>query len=274
MSRYERFGRRHSVPALPPSVTLAAAALHIPVDTITSIGGQSGQSWSCGEHILRLGEVRQLRLEVVAMNAASSVVPVPAVRDMVELPDPSGRPCGALLLERMPGRPAADTAHLSARQVRRVGEACGRLHSRLAAAAVPGEIPSVRLESETARADPSPGVLLHLDLHPLNVLVDDVGAVSGVIDWANAASGPATLDRARTWSILTFDPAAAQLRDSPWGSALIDGWSTAADWDGLPAAGRAWACDFMLNDLAGRTASRELRQARQQLVQTRTVLSS
>jgi Phosphotransferase enzyme family len=48
-------------------------------------------------------------------------------------------------------------------------------------------------------AGPS-GTLLHLDLHPDNVVLTDAGPV--VIDWANAAGGPSTLDTAMSAMIL------------------------------------------------------------------------
>jgi aminoglycoside phosphotransferase (APT) family kinase protein len=43
-------------------------------------------------------------------------------------------------------------------------------------------------------------VIVHLDLHPDNVVLSDRGAV--VIDWTNAASGPNGLDAANTWLTL------------------------------------------------------------------------
>jgi Ser/Thr protein kinase RdoA (MazF antagonist) len=42
--------------------------------------------------------------------------------------------------------------------------------------------------------------LLHLDLHPENVLLADTGPV--VVDWTNARDGRAELDPAMTWVIL------------------------------------------------------------------------
>jgi len=42
--------------------------------------------------------------------------------------------------------------------------------------------------------------LLHLDLHPDNVLITNQGVM--VIDWQNAARGPAGADLAKTWIIL------------------------------------------------------------------------
>ena len=42
--------------------------------------------------------------------------------------------------------------------------------------------------------------LLHLDLHPANVLLSDAGPV--LVDWTNAASGERSLDVATTWVVL------------------------------------------------------------------------
>ncbi len=51
-------------------------------------------------------------------------------------------------------------------------------------------------------------VIVHLDLHPLNVMLTDRGPV--VIDWTNAAIGPSGLDTADAWLVI----AAAQV-DGP-----------------------------------------------------------
>ncbi|WP_030162421.1 phosphotransferase, partial [Glycomyces sp. NRRL B-16210] len=57
---------------------------------------------------------------------------------------------------------------------------------------------------------PGPARLLHLDLHPENVILTDRGPV--LIDWANAAAGPAEFDTAVTWAIMAgVDLAAAGL---------------------------------------------------------------
>ncbi len=43
-------------------------------------------------------------------------------------------------------------------------------------------------------------VIVHLDLHPLNVMLTDNGPV--VIDWSNSAVGPRGLDSADTWLVI------------------------------------------------------------------------
>ena len=50
--------------------------------------------------------------------------------------------------------------------------------------------------------DPDSQVLLHRDLHPMNVILTSTGPV--IIDWEGAARGPAMLDVAMTWVIVAF----------------------------------------------------------------------
>ena len=64
-----------------------------------------------------------------------------------------------------------------------------------------------RLHDELHRIPCDDGVLLHLDLHPKNVLLAARGPV--VIDWANARGGVAALDPALTWVILMTSAGAA-----------------------------------------------------------------
>ena len=137
------------------------------------------------------------------------------------------------------------------------GRACGELHDALAAVACP---PGVR---DAPGADGRERRLLHLDLHPFNVLVDDDGEPTGVIDWANAAGGDPELDRARTWSLLTLDPAARELAGDPGWATLADEWLQAGRMHTLSAAARIWACSFMLADLAARHTRAELAHIRQ-----------
>jgi Ser/Thr protein kinase RdoA (MazF antagonist) len=65
-----------------------------------------------------------------------------------------------------------------------------RLHQQLHAIAAP---------SWLARRLGDGDALLHLDLHPDNVLLGPDGPV--VIDWPNAAAGPAAADVAHTWLV-------------------------------------------------------------------------
>lgn len=75
-------------------------------------------------------------------------------------------------------------------QLRAQAVSPARLHERLHTIRAPTGVP----------ARGSGDRLLHLDLHPENVLVSPAGPV--VIDWANAARGDAAPDLALTWVLL------------------------------------------------------------------------
>ena len=83
--------------------------------------------------------------------------------------------------------------------------------------------------------------------------------VPRVIARANAAAGDPLLDRARTWTILTLDPAARARQAQPAWRALTSGWSESGDLRDLPATSRAWACRLMLTDLARRYSADDLK---------------
>jgi hypothetical protein len=86
-----------------------------------------------------------------------------------------------------------------------------------------------------------------------------------VIDWANASFGAPDQDRARTASILAFDPrAVVRSEDARW-AALTQGWAEAGQLGDLPVVAMAWACRFMLDDLSGRYGPDELAAVSQAL---------
>ena len=203
--------------------------------------------------MLRVGE--RVAAEVLAASAAAGHIPVPRVLGRLELDDD----VSAVLLERVPGRPAGELALESPTRAAAAGRACGELHDALADVACP---PGVR---DAPGADCRERRLLHLDLHPFNVLVDDDGEPTGVIDWANAAAGDPELDRARTWSVLTLDPAARELGNDPGWATLTDHWLQAGRMHALSAPARIWACGFMLTDLAARHTQEELAHVRHAL---------
>lgn len=124
----------------------------------------------------------------VMEHARTAGYPVPEVRDVAG-PD--------MVVRRVSGRTMADDLgrrpwHLSA-HARTLGELHRRLH------AIP---PPSGLRAPFGVGD----ALLHLDLHPQNVLLSADGP--WVIDWANAASGPAAMDVALTFVIAGAVPRA------------------------------------------------------------------
>jgi Ser/Thr protein kinase RdoA (MazF antagonist) len=66
-----------------------------------------------------------------------------------------------------------------------------RLHKQLHEISAPSWLPAPLGEGNA---------LLHLDLHPDNVILDARGPV--VIDWPNAARGPSAVDVAHTWIVI------------------------------------------------------------------------
>lgn len=96
--------------------------------------------------------------------------------------------------------------------------------------------------------------LLHLDYHPLNVLVRD-DRIIAVLDWANATLGDPRLDRARTESILALlpDPDGSL---APLIERAIADWKTGYDAPAeLEPDYRRWAGAAMLVDLGPRIGS-------------------
>jgi hypothetical protein len=237
-----------------PDVLTAADALGVRPEALVALAGASGRTWSTGEHILRVGDAGTLDVEAAACAAAASVVPTPALIDRVDLDGLS-----AVLARRLSGTPAGDLDGIDSRRARNRGRACGRLHAVLQKVMAPPEVPTAVGSTSSSRIGPPDGDrLLHLDLHPFNVLLGPDDEVSGVLDWANAAAGPAVLDRARSFTILTMDPhAVARVRDGRWRS-LVDGWAEAGEWDTVPPPAIAWACRFMLDDLSRRCSADQL----------------
>jgi hypothetical protein len=231
------------------AVVRAAVGFGLEPERLRPLGGSSGSAWSDGDVVLRVGE--RVAHEVLAASAAAGHLPVPRVLDRLEFDGVC-----AVLLERVPGRPAGELALHSPARAAAVGRACGELHDALAEVACP---PGLRA---APGADCSEPRLLHLDLHPFNVVVDDHGEPTGVIDWANAAAGDPELDRARTWSLLTLDPAARELDNDPGWASLTEHWLEAGRMCLLSASARIWACRFMLADLAARHTWRELAHIR------------
>jgi aminoglycoside phosphotransferase (APT) family kinase protein len=237
---------------IPDAVVRAAAGFGLDPGRLRPLGGRSGATWLAGDVVLRVGA--RVADEVLAAAAAAGRLPVPRVLDRLELDGVC-----ALLLERVAGRPAGDLARDRPDRAAAAGRACGELHDALAEVASP---PGLRT---APGADGSERRLLHLDLHPFNVLVDDDGEPTGVIDWANAAAGDPELDRARTWSLLTLDPAVRELAGDPGWATLTEHWLAAGRMHHLSSAARIWACRFMLADVAGRHSPEELAHIRDEI---------
>jgi tRNA A-37 threonylcarbamoyl transferase component Bud32 len=118
--------------------------------------------------------------------------PAPRVQDV--------RAGGAeLVMERVDGPTMLDVLLADPSTVRHNAEKLATLHRRLHALRAPDWLDRF-LDGDSC--------VVHLDLHPLNVILSSRGPV--LIDWTNARSGAGAADVAATWLVL----AAAELPDA------------------------------------------------------------
>lgn len=118
--------------------------------------------------------------------------PVPEVFDATERD---------LVMERLTGPTMLDDLAKRPWTLRRAASRLAELHEQLHDVPVIDDLPTPFGGGDS---------LLHLDLHPDNVIMTPRGAV--VIDWQNAGRGPAGADLAKTWIIL----GTAQVAGARW----------------------------------------------------------
>ncbi|CAG7649883.1 phosphotransferase [Actinacidiphila bryophytorum] len=108
-----------------------------------------------------------------------------------------------LVMERLHGPTMSEALRRRPWRAVRYGALLGRLHRQLHALAAPEWLPRLRADghgADTQEADGQGAAVLHLDLHPDNVML--TGGGPRVIDWANAHAGPPEVDVAMTFVIL------------------------------------------------------------------------
>ena len=240
-------------------------ALGLPADAVVepAPGGASGAAWR-----VRAGpETYGLRLDpssvrtnarLAAMGAARGAG-LPAPRMLRRASTPAGE---AVLLTWLPGVTMLEALQSDPAGTRDWGQRAGRMQRQLHAISAPISVLSIRDDRErpfdagrTVPELPDGSALLHLDWHPLNLLVDPaVGTITGVVDWDNARRGHPSLDVARTRAMLTFEPALASLPETVRGrvAEFVDGWADGYGVIDVPAASHLWAARVMLADLAPR----------------------
>ena len=143
--------------------------------------------------IFEHGEGRVFRRTFVSRNLTGEAnvmnyvrgrgYPVPEVFDAGE---------GWLVMERITGVDLLDTIKKTPAGLRETARTLADLHTRLGAIAAPDWL----IEAPGPEGDR----LVHLDLHPMNVMVTADGPV--VIDWSNAKRGVPEIDAANTWALL------------------------------------------------------------------------
>lgn len=141
--------------------------------------GRDSDVYACGDALVlrRYRDGRSAEEEAATIRAVAALgYPVPTVHRAVG-PD--------IVMQRVEG-PTLAGAMFDGLRPESVGRTLAELHDRLHA-----------LDWPAAGAGDA---LLHLDLHPLNVIMAEPSPV--VIDWSNARPGPAALDVAMTVLIL------------------------------------------------------------------------
>ncbi len=273
--------------SLESMVTEVLTAIDLPADAaVEPAGGATGETWKVWHggtpYALRCTAPGPgIAAQLAAMRAAGSAgLPVPEVVRHAR----TGR-AEVVLLSWLPGRTVADALRAGLGSAYRMGELMGAAQRALHRIPAPAEVPDavdaraaapvgldgvgesghgvgesghgVGESGDGSPDDGSGGALLHLDWHPLNVLVDG-DEVSGIVDWVNTRRGHPLLDVARTQALLTVDPALATLpaAERELLAELTTGWAAGygPEAASVPADCLRWAGQMMLADLAGRYA--------------------
>ncbi len=132
--------------------------------------------------------------------------PVPAVEEVSE----DGT---ELVMERIEGRTMVEAIGAAPWTLRRQARTLAELHNALHEITPPDFLPPSPVGGPGER-------VLHLDLHPLNVMIGPKGAV--VIDWTNAVVGDPLVDVGLAWVLM----GAGQIPGSKVKAALL-GWGRA-----------------------------------------------
>jgi aminoglycoside phosphotransferase (APT) family kinase protein len=217
--------------------------------------------------VFRADQRRVLDRELIALRAAAAAgLPVPQVYATGTFDE---RP--ALLQEWCAGQPLVAAMRARPAAILALGHGFGRLHARLHRVPAPpglrtswidwgGPIDAALRQRLVASSERRPARLLHMDWHPLNVLVED-GRPTAILDWTNAHGGDPRADVARTLSILRLSPPRGSRSDRLGRRLLELGWRAGYGSFG-PAADMApfyaWAGAAMLYDLRNRFGPSEL----------------
>jgi len=217
------------------------------------------ESGTYGLRVFPPGQEELARREYLVMRHLQGTrIPAPEPHALLTL---EGR--AAILMSWCPGRPMATELMRRPWRACHLGASMGRLQAELHSLDVPPELRSalpswleaIPLDPELRclleRASLGRESLLHLDVHPFNVMTDG-GRVTGLLDWANARLGDPRADWARTLSILQLD-----VGPRPWiVVALVRLFELGWRWGYRSRRGRlahmpaflAWAGELLLRD--------------------------
>lgn len=171
------------------------------------------------EHSLRVYELPRVRdiawRERVALDAcADAGLPAPRIETAGEF---EGLP--ALVMSWCPGKPLLSAIESRPWLTWRLGRLFGNAQARVHAVAPPGELLAnapgdwaaragerhIALSEHVLSLRPSTSSLIHMDFHPLNLIVEG-NTLTGIIDWSGAAAGDRRADLARTVATLIAAP--------------------------------------------------------------------
>jgi tRNA A-37 threonylcarbamoyl transferase component Bud32 len=142
-----------------------------------------------GTVLRRARDRRSIALEARTMEYVRSCgYPVPAIESVSD----DGT---EIVMERIDGPSMVEAMSRRPWTLRRHGHVLADLHRRLHEVAAPSWLPGVPVGGVGGG-----GGVLHLDLHPLNVIMGRRGPV--VIDWANACVGRGEVDVALAWVLI------------------------------------------------------------------------
>jgi aminoglycoside phosphotransferase (APT) family kinase protein len=268
-----------TMPVLTPEMILSELGQPAARSIAPVTGGADTQIWRVslpdGDVALRLLRANQQASAVrerAAMDVAREAgIPAPGVRAVGEVAEQP-----VMLIDWLPGKPLLHAMYETPWKTWRYGRAFGQMQARIHQIPAPARVirgehagidwanPDPELAACLRQQASGETVLLHLDYHPLNVLVRE-GAISGVLDWTNADGGDPRADVARTGAILRFLPVNAawtSQRNARVRRLLLHGWQQgyqqiAGSPTGM-APFHAWAGMLMQRDLAPRLGRSDL----------------
>jgi aminoglycoside phosphotransferase (APT) family kinase protein len=218
-------GVTHDGISVEPREALAALGFRAAADPVRLTGGWDTLLWRFSaedgrEHVLRVFHLpdaaaisRRERIALEACAAAGLSAPrVEAVGEFHGLP--------VIVQSWCPGTPLLTLLEKRPWKVGRLGRLFGTTQARLHEVPAPEELRATaprdwasrvgdehtQLAEQAIALAPSTVSLVHLDYHPLNVIVDERGQAA-VIDWGYAAAGDPSVDLAVTAATLLAAPA-------------------------------------------------------------------
>ncbi len=150
--------------------------------------GRDADIFECGPGLVlrRARSGRSMVAEAQTMEyVRSHGYPVPAVEEV-------GEDGSELVMERIYGSSMVDFMSKRPWTIRHQGAVLADLHRRLHKIPPPDSLPSAPVGQGES--------FLHMDLHPLNVMVSAKGPI--VIDWPNAARGDPSVDIGLAWVLM------------------------------------------------------------------------